>query len=185
MKFYLIVLEGTDCCGKTTVSKLLQQKLSPSIRMAFPDRTTEIGDLLDRFLKKKLVLTPIETHLLYSANRYEKASFIKKTLETSHIICDRYWLSGTVYSTAKGLDYNWCKIVDEKLPKADYTFFIDVDPKVTSERSTFGPEAHDKIEFQTEVYRIYKEKLKEEGVISIESGKTPEEIAESILSYLN
>lgn len=184
MKFKLVVLEGIDCCGKTTVSKILQESLSPSIRISFPDRTTEIGSLLNKFLKKEIKLNPIEAHLLYSANRYERSVFIKETLKSSHVICDRYWLSGTVYSTAKGLDYEWCKQIDKDLPKPDFTFFIDTDPKTTAERSTFGNEAHDKIEFQSEVYRIYKEKVASEGVITINGKQSSEKIASEILNYL-
>ena len=185
MAFKFIVLEGIDCSGKTTVSKLLGESLKPSTRITFPDRSTDIGHLLDKFLKKDLNLTPLAAHLLYSANRYEKAEYIKKTLETCNIICDRYWLSGAIYSTAKGLDFDWCKSIDRELPSPDYTFFIDVDTNVTSRRETFGSEAHDQVDFQSEVYRIYKEKAKEENLIIINGLQSSDKIVYDILEHLS
>ncbi len=181
----LIVLEGIDCCGKTTASKILEKALNPSIRISFPDRTTQIGKLLDSFLKKEIKLSPIEAHLLYSANRYEKANFIRETLKHSHIICDRYWLSGAVYSAAKGLDFDWCKSVDKDLPIPDLTFFIDVDPEITTKRKVFGEEAHDQVDFQKKVYEIYNSQRDNvKNMIFIDGKHDPEAITKEILTKI-
>lgn len=184
-KFLLIVLEGLDRSGKTTVSSILANKIQPNRLIRFPNRSSETGKLLDKFLSKEIHFSNQTTHLLYSANRYEEEENIKKLLKESHVICDRYWLSGTVYSTAKGLDYEWCKSVDQYLPMPDYTFFIDVDPEETSKRMGFGDEVHDKIEFQRKVYNIYKNKAEEESVCVINGMQSSEKIAEDILDYLN
>jgi dTMP kinase len=45
----LIVLEGLDRSGKSTVSKYIQELLShqsPTIAINFPDRTTPIGKMI-------------------------------------------------------------------------------------------------------------------------------------------
>lgn len=182
--FKFIVLEGIDRSGKSTVASLLNERLKPSILMGFPNRNTETGKLLDKFLKKEIVLSKTTTHLLYSANRYEDEEKIRKNLEIGHVICDRYWLSGTVYSTAKGLDYEWCKQVDKNLPIADYTFFIDVKSDEASKRSEFGKEFHDREDFQKKVYDIYRSKAEEEGVCIIDGMQEPERIVEKILKTI-
>lgn len=183
-KYKLIVLEGLDCSGKTTVSEILKQRLHPSTVLRFPDRSTAIGSVINKFLKKEISLSSHTAHLLYSANRYEKAEEMKELLKHSHVICDRYWLSGAVYSEAKGLDYEWSKNSDRLLPEVDNLFFIDVPAKETSKRKGFGEEAHDKIEFQERVYATYKKHLFMEGGVAIDGMKSPEEIAEEILSFL-
>ncbi|ELA42162.1 thymidylate kinase [Vittaforma corneae ATCC 50505] len=184
MSFKLIVLEGLDRSGKTTVSSMLQQRLQPCTIIRFPNRATETGKLLDKFLKKQIKFSDHTIHLLYSANRYEEETRIRDLLKSTHVICDRYWLSGAVYSTAKGLDFEWCKSTDKLLPQPDFTFFLDVPVEETSKRTCFGNEVHDKIEFQRKVYEIYKSKVEEEGVYEINGLQEPEKIVEAILECL-
>jgi dTMP kinase len=62
--YKLIVLEGLDRSGKTTVASILKEKLQPSVVIRFPNRTTETGKLLDMFLTKKVHFNSITTHLL-------------------------------------------------------------------------------------------------------------------------
>jgi dTMP kinase len=93
-------------------------------------------------------------------------------------------MSGAVYSTAKGLDYDWCKSIDKYLPKPDYTFFIDISSDQTSRRVDFGTEVHDKTEFQKKVYNIYKDKAYDEHMHMIDGTQEPEKIADCIMKYL-
>lgn len=72
-----IVFEGLDRCGKTTqVNKLLEYLTETlgvdAIEAEFPDRKTDVGGIINSFLRKELPLTPEVIHLLYSANRWEK-----------------------------------------------------------------------------------------------------------------
>lgn len=84
--------------------------------MNFPDRTTPIGKMINDFLTQKIELSHQAIHLLFSANRWEKSKFIEETLEKgTHIVCDRYWYSGAAYSSAKGLDFEWCLTPDKGL----------------------------------------------------------------------
>lgn len=184
-KHKLIVLEGLDRSGKTTVSSILAERLQPCSVIRFPNRTNETGRLLDSFLTGHITLAPETAHLLYSANRYEEAENINQLLENGHVICDRYWLSGAVYSAAKGLDFEWCKGTDLLLPKADVTFFIDVSVDTTSKRMEFGNEVHDNIAFQKRVYGIYKCRTATEGVIIVDGEQTIEKITEEIMMYLD
>ncbi|KAM0680025.1 hypothetical protein GINT2_001712 [Glugoides intestinalis] len=184
-KYKLIALEGLDCSGKTTVSKILKERMQPSTLLRFPDRSSEIGVIIDKFLKKEIEVSSHSAHLLYSANRYEKVEEIKELLKHSHVICDRYWLSGAVYSTAKGLDYEWCKSSDRFLPEVDNLFFIDIPAKETAKRKGFGEEAHDKLELQEKVYAEYKKHLFNEGGVAIDGMKSPNEIADEILSFFS
>lgn len=128
MRGLLIVFEGKDKTGKTTQAKLLVQKLNEmnikSEYIAFPNRETEIGKLIDRYLKKDLYYSPETIRLLFSANRREMQNYIiKALLNNVHIVLDRYYVSGLVYSKVLGID---AKIdIDIGLVKPDITILLD------------------------------------------------------------
>jgi dTMP kinase len=58
--------------------------------------------------------------------------------EGNHVICDRYWYSGVAYSTAKGLNYDWCLKPDIGLLEPDLVIFLKGDPEKLSSYSGFG-----------------------------------------------
>ena len=101
----LIILEGIDQSGKSSatrrIKELLNEKGKEAIIQPFPDRSTEIGQLIDAFLHGKQLPQQV-VHLLYSANRWEVSQKIIKYLQDGiTVICDRYAFSGIVYSIAK------------------------------------------------------------------------------------
>ena len=63
------------------------------------------------------------------------------------LVCDRYAYSGVAYSSAKGLDFDWCKIHDQGFIQPDLVFYVDIDPDTLKERSGFGEERYEKFEF--------------------------------------
>lgn len=188
-KHKFIVLEGIDCCGKTTLTKAIADKLGRVTIFRFPDRSTPIGDLLNKYLQKDSEtvnsIDPYQLHLLFSANRYERASAILAALNHGHVICDRYWMSGAIYSTAKGLNFEWCASVDKHLPQPDHWFFIDVNETIVSQRKGFGLEEHDHIDFQHKVYNLYKAKADLINMEIIPGIRTIEEIVDDIISRIN
>ncbi|XP_054976952.1 thymidylate kinase isoform X2 [Sorex araneus] len=72
----LIVLEGVDRAGKSTQSRKLVASLCAAGHRAellrFPERSTEIGKLLNSYLEKKRDVEDHSVHLLFSANRWEQ-----------------------------------------------------------------------------------------------------------------
>lgn len=101
-----ILFEGVDHCGKTTQTKLLDEKLKKlgykNYIQVFPDRTTIIGNTISDFLKEKKEFNEKSISLLFSANRWEKFDFIKNLLLNGiNIIMDRYVFSGIVYNLSK------------------------------------------------------------------------------------
>ena len=129
----LVVFEGCDKTGKTTWSTQLQESLEKedySTRLlCFPKRDTPTGIMLNNYLKSTIELNKQVQHLLFSANRWEQNDFIKEMLAKGvMVICDRYVLSGLVYSTVlHGLDFEWSKGADKGLIKPDLTFLMTRD----------------------------------------------------------
>lgn len=112
----------------------------------FPDRSTIIGDLINRFLKNTQDLSNEVIHLLFSANRWERVNSIQEDLLAgTTVICDRYAYSGVVYSVAKGLDMDWCWAPDRGLLKPDAVFYLKANPDQLASRCNFGTERFVKI----------------------------------------
>ena len=124
----LIVLEGLDRSGKSTISKYVTELISAKAatnNINFPDRSTHIGKMINEFLSNKIELNNETIHLLFSANRWEKFKDLEETLSRgTNIVCDRYWYSGVAYSVAKGMDIEWCKAADHGLHKPDLVLYL-------------------------------------------------------------
>ncbi|KAF7458935.1 thymidylate kinase [Cryptosporidium felis] len=161
-KGIFIVLEGMDRSGKTTqcqkVMEYLTNKGRKCVKIRFPDRTTELGKLLDKYLRKSLKLTPEVSHLLFTANRWEMNNFIRQNLLNGvDVVCDRYSFSGIAYSSgAVNLDFEWCKSREQGLVSPDVVIFLDVDLKTSSGRCGFGEEVYENFEDQNKVYKVYQ-----------------------------
>jgi dTMP kinase len=154
----IIVLEGCDRAGKSTHCAKLASEIVNSKVLRFPDRSTETGKVIDAYLKGEKKLDDHVIHLLFAANRWEKAQEIYEAVQSNqNVIIDRYAYSGIAYSGAKdGLDINWCKEQDRGLPKPDIVCFLDVSPEVAERRGGFGNEVYEKREFQGKVRSNFK-----------------------------
>ena len=185
----LIVLEGIDQCGKTTVSKLLKNKLLSlnlkTIIQTFPDKSTLIGNVINSYLQGNTKLSPQESHLLYSINRHEKKNFMEEKLYNNYnIICDRYIFSGIAYSLANGLDYNFCLNTEQYLIKPDLTFYFDISITETNKRrKSLKTDIYETSNFQSKVKEAYS-KIKNKDWIIINAEQTPEEITNIILKHI-
>ena len=185
----LIVLEGIDQCGKTTISKLLKNKLEElnlkTIIQTFPDKSTLIGNVINSYLQGNTKLSPQESHLLYSLNRHEKKSFMEEKLYNGYnIICDRYIFSGIAYSLANGLDYNFCLNTEQYLIKPDLTFYFDISISETNKRrKSLKTDIYETSNFQSKVKEAYS-KIKNNDWIIINAEQTPEEITNIILKHI-
>jgi hypothetical protein len=71
-----VVFEGVDRCGKSSQTRTLVEALNASGTKAelwcYPDRTTDIGKMINAYLTNNADLSDAAVHLLFSANRWEK-----------------------------------------------------------------------------------------------------------------
>ncbi|EKD19471.1 thymidylate kinase [Drepanopeziza brunnea f. sp. 'multigermtubi' MB_m1] len=166
-----IVIEGLDRAGKTTQVKRICDRLYASGHnvktIRFPDRTSPIGSMIDRYLQSALEMDDHAIHLLFSANRWEKAKWIRNTLASgSTIVCDRYYYSGMVYSAAKqnpSLSLSWAQSPDAGLPKPDVVVFLDLEAEEAEKRGGYGEEKYEKRDMQMRVRELFLALLEGEG----------------------
>ncbi|OMO73413.1 Thymidylate kinase [Corchorus olitorius] len=123
----------------------------------FPDRTTSVGQMISAYLTNKSQLDDHTIHLLFSANRWEKRSMMETKLKAgTTLIVDRYSYSGVAFSSAKGLDFEWCKAPEIGLIAPDLVLYLDITPEKAAERGGYGGERYEQLEFQKKVAQRYK-----------------------------
>ncbi|KAH6818263.1 P-loop containing nucleoside triphosphate hydrolases superfamily protein [Perilla frutescens var. frutescens] len=157
----LIVLEGLDRCGKTSQCSRLLSHIEKSGHAVeswrFPDRNTGVGQMISSYLANDSHLDDHAIHLLFSANRWEKRSLMESKLRSgTTLIVDRYSFSGVAFSSAKGLDVEWCKAPEVGLLAPDLVVYLDISPEQAAERGGYGGERYEKLEFQKRVAQSYK-----------------------------
>jgi len=168
-----ILLEGVDRCGKTTqVSLLVKHLLSLSLATVayrFPDRTTQVGGLINEYLQSSVQTDDRAIHLLFSANRWEAAPKLVDTLARgTNIVCDRYAYSGVAFTSAKCMEdrssmsggeltTSWCISPDVGLPAPDAVIFLDLDQDAAEKRGGYGGERYEKRDLQIRVRKRFAE----------------------------
>ena len=99
------------------------------------------------------------------------------------VIMDRYAYSGVAYSSAKGLNLNWCKNSDIGLPRPDVVFFLKMDETAGMNRKDYGDEIYERSAFQQKV-KIQYDLLQENFWTIINATDTIENVHAAILDQL-
>ena len=153
MKGKIIVVEGTDCSGKETQSKLLEERLNSigkkCVRFDFPNYESPTGRIIGgaylgrpeigpSFFKEGAVnVEPHVVCLYYAADRkYEMPEIEKYLNDDYYVILDRYTTSNLAHQGSKIHDkderFNMYQWIDKLeywllgLPKPDKTIFLHV-----------------------------------------------------------
>lgn len=188
-----LCLEGIDHSGKTTQAELLQSALiSRGVDarvLRFPDRSsaTATGALLDGYLRLGSSVEDHVAHLLFSANRWEKASEIRSLLSRgTTLIVDRYSYSGVAYTAAKGAGFtvDWCLAPERGLPKPDLVMFLSLPVELAVERgSSKEKERYERKEFLERVRQIYERDLlrKDDGWVVVDASRGKESVLDDLV----
>ena len=159
-----ILFEGVDRCGKTTQSTKLVESLKAAGVNAelwrYPDRTTEMGKMINAYLQSSLDMDDGAIHLLFSANRWEKRAAMEKALgDGVTLVVDRYSYSGVAFTAAKqvpGLDLEWCKAPERGLLRPDAVLYLDMPVEAAKTRGGFGEERYETGELQERVRENFR-----------------------------
>lgn len=178
----LILIEGLDRAGKSTQCEKLKDRINATL-LKFPDRTTPIGKMINDYLTNASDISDEAIHLLFSANRWEAKKTIEDLIYSGHnVVVDRYVYSGVAFSAAKqaNLGIEWCLNPDKGLPYPDVTIFLDVSEEVAKQRGGYGEERYEKLEFQRNVRRIFKDQLRRDDWVVISADASVDEVADKI-----
>jgi dTMP kinase len=178
MKGKLIVFEGIDRSGKSKQAAMLENYYKSKdlqvLKLAFPNRSTSTGILIDSVLRGETKMCAEALVVLFTANRWESAQIIRQALAQGKIvILDRYIHSGLVYAAATGVDPKLA--CPDGLPVPDYIIYMDINPVVARDRSNYGEEFFEKLELQQRVYYNYNI-LRSDSWISIDASAGSAEV---------
>ncbi len=158
----MIGIEGIDAVGKQTQSSLLERWLRDrgikTASLSFPDYDTSIGKEIRAFLSGQRDFLPELQHMLFAANRWEKAPLIRQYKETNTvIIVNRYSESNFAYGLADGLDIEWLMALEQGLPKTDLVIVLDASPSgLLSRRPGQGDSYETNSKLQSSAQEAYK-----------------------------
>ena len=144
----LIAIEGIDQSGKRTQTRLLANHLrargiSCSV-LNFPDYATPVGRQIRRYLAGGDNLDFRAVHLLYAANKWEKASEIRRNIDRGKtLIVNRYTPSNIAYGVAHGLPLKWLISLESDLPRPDAVIILDVSSKTSFRRKERRRDVHE------------------------------------------
>jgi dTMP kinase len=137
-----ILAEGVDSSGKTSITNGITEylgnegyevtnwnepylletdnllKLTKGLRTTDPEYFDKVKD--DLFA------------MIFSVDRYIVGSELREILKTKHMIADRSFVSTYAYQRDAG--FMFLDFVSEHVVKPDHILYLDVDPKVASER---------------------------------------------------
>lgn len=191
MKNKLVVFEGIDGVGKTTLSILLRDELIDQGRKAIRYEDIEKKDhgfnLIKQFIKAQV---PIDSSLLfYIASAIYKSRQIEKLLKHNWVICDRYIYSTFAYHKIRNADISLIpdiKKMPVRLP--DFLFLIKVNEKIRLKRAKARSASHpDDFKIKTNKNLVGKMEKEIEGfkpIIIDNSYSTPADVIKKIYKIL-
>lgn len=138
MKNKLIVFEGIDGVGKTTLAQMVQEALVskkiPTVRYESLEDKNSGFNLIKNFIKNE---TSIDSSLFfYISSAIHKSNKIREMLKESWVICDRYVYSTLCYHKVRCADLSLVADLG-KLPiiKPDFLLLIKVDEGIRLTRT--------------------------------------------------
>lgn len=157
----LIVVEGIDGSGKSSVVSYLKDKLEKEGYdvVTFKEPTKEIPDDLSSDEELEFFLRDREENV--------KLNVLPALEKGRVVILDRFYLSTVAYQSATRRKVNVEEIKKRAGVRPDLTIFLDVDPKVAMERiKRRGKTSRfENLAFLEEVRRIYLENLDDSAVV--------------------
>jgi dTMP kinase len=196
-KNLFLAFEGIDGSGKSTQSKLLEEKLKAEgvkIYHTYEPTGSPIGQLIKKIFRHEMEADHRTIAGLYVADRIDhltntKDGILKKLEEGFTVITDRYYFSSYAYQGTH-MSQDWvimANSISADVLRPDLNIFIDIAPEVSLERVNKNREKielYESVENLKEVRNKYFEafeKLKnEEKVFIVDGNRSVEEIFNAV-----
>jgi dTMP kinase len=136
---YIIVFEGIDGSGKTTIARRVVDLLGErGFRAIYTYEPFEspFSEALYR-IKEEGYTSPIIDALAMVCDRaYHVETVVEPALRRGDmVVMDRYYYSTIAYQGAMGVDIEWLRIVNSIFRKPDLAIYLDIDPEEGLRRS--------------------------------------------------
>ncbi|PKI39748.1 hypothetical protein CRG98_039793 [Punica granatum] len=126
--------------------------------MEVPDRTTSVGQMISLYLANKSELDDRTVHLLFCRiiGRRGGSLMEAKLKGGTTLVVYQYLYLRVAFSSAKGLNIEWCKAPEIGLLAPDLVLYLDIAPEKAAERGAYGGERHEQVKFQKKVAERYR-----------------------------
>ena len=197
----LIVFEGSDGSGKTTILKNVNQKLTEQgydIRVVREPGGTEISEKIREIIidNDNINMTAKTESLLFAASRAQLVEEkIRPGLENGEIIlCDRFVLSSLLYQgVGRGLGIDEVKKINDFATgdiNPDLTIFFNIDYKTAliRKRANFSPDRleNEEFDFHKKIFDAYldiAEKYKDD-IKQVDATRSIDEVSSDVLKLI-
>ncbi|NXB86495.1 CMPK2 kinase, partial [Vidua chalybeata] len=191
--FPVIVFEGLDATGKTTVTQAVKDKLNGILLRSPPACISQWRTIFDD------EPTPIK-RAFYAAGNYILASEIAKASTQAPVIIDRYWHSTAAYTIATETSgkvqdlppaqdevYQW----PEDLLKPDLVLLLTVDPEERVRRLQHRGLEKTKEEAELEANSLFRQRVEESykrmvnpACQEVDASPSKEEVLKTVLQLI-
>jgi dTMP kinase len=192
-KSLFLAFEGIDGSGKSTQSKLLEEKLKTEgikVYHTYEPTGSPIGQMIKKIFRHEMEADHRTIAGLYVADRIDHLTntqngILKKLKEGFTVITDRYYFSSYAYQGTH-MPQDWvimANSISADVLRPDLNIFIDVEPEVSFERVNRNRdkiELYESVENLKQVRNKYFEafdKLKlDEKIFIVNGNRSVEEI---------
>jgi len=180
MNNLFIVFEGLSGSGKTTVSKIVAEKIGAEFYRTPSEPFTSIREQIDRGADD---LTRL---LFYLASIFHASKEIKEITMRKSVVCDRYLLTTLCWHKAIGINFNIQESFFNNLLKPDYTFLVVCPKNIRLKRLySRGLTYNDQKERNDTTEERFLEEYKKYNLIEIDnSSQDPRKAAEKVVELL-
>lgn len=136
----LIVIEGIDGTGKTTIACAIQEYLIKhgyDAILTFEPTNGRYGKMIRESFTARERLSAEEENRLFLEDRKEHVRdlILPALKEDKIVVCDRYYFSTMAYQGARGMDIDKIRKENECFaPRPDIVFLLELDPEIALKR---------------------------------------------------
>ena len=186
----LIVIEGIDGAGKTTISRMLVNILNKRGYRAiytYEPYDTKFVEALKSYNEYRSAELDA---LAYASDRliHLKTVVLPAMEKGIVVVMDRYYFSSMAYQGAQGAPVNWVREVNRFAIKPDLAIYIDVDPVIGLTRISGGERRfaeYEKLDLLKRVRKIYLDLVKAGLLHLVDGMKSVDEVFRSVLSIID
>lgn len=183
----LVVFEGLDNCGKTTiVEKLKDYYTEQGIIAEFTrEFETDVGKLIKKMSQENQLDSILKSYLFAADRQIRTRIYSEEDYQNKIILFDRYYHSAVAYRMAEGISKEWVMSLNSVFKKPDIGFYIDITPEESVRRNTdskFNIKAS--AEHLSKVRNAYLSFINDENLIYIDGMRDLESIYYDVLNYI-